>query len=303
MSTPDANNQTDPGLPPVDPPSGRFILQLFLIPALIVSVLVFIVWLGSSLVAERRSADYFLQNLDSDNPDVRWRAANDLAQVLQRPESKDLQTDVVFALDLSERLHTEWSNLVKQEQAILKNEELTSEDEKKKEIRKLSKKRDYIQFLIASVSSFLTPVGAPVLCEIAVAPPKGYFKGEVLRRRSAVWSLANMGAKVKEFSKLDSESKKTILESLEEEAKGTDQRSKWAKSALDFLKDGKALPVTAALDQCTLKKNSFAEDIYLRSLVALALNFWQGPEVSATLERLANDDGWGQLIKVNANEE
>src|SRR5947209_7767626 len=94
----------DPGLPPVAPPSGRFIAQLFLVPGLITLVLVLIWLAGHYLVAEKRSPKYFIDNLDSSNEDIRWRAASDLAQVLKRPESIDLASDAGFALDLAERL-------------------------------------------------------------------------------------------------------------------------------------------------------------------------------------------------------
>src|SRR5262249_13140499 len=102
MST--ETNHTSPrppeGLPPVAPPTGRFIAQLFLIPLLIVTVIVLIVGAGFLMVAERRDPGYFLRNLDSNNEDIRWRAANDLAQVLKRDDGKDMTVDPVFALEL-----------------------------------------------------------------------------------------------------------------------------------------------------------------------------------------------------------
>src|ERR1700682_3039466 len=80
-------------LPPVTPPSGRFIMQLFLVPGLIVAVVAAIVLGFGYLVSGARTTDHFLRDLDSSNADIRWRTALDLAQVLKRPESLALASD------------------------------------------------------------------------------------------------------------------------------------------------------------------------------------------------------------------
>src|ERR1700730_18432426 len=96
---------TTPGLPPVVPPSGRFIVQLFVVPGLIVLVVVMVL-MGLFYLTARQSPEYFLRQLDSDNADIRWRGASDLAQILKRPESGSLRwkADAHFALELAERL-------------------------------------------------------------------------------------------------------------------------------------------------------------------------------------------------------
>src|ERR1700678_4003519 len=91
------------GLPPVKPPSGRFIVQLFLIPGLIVLCLVLVFLFGGMAWVGSTSPQSILQKLDNSNPDVRWRGASDLAQVLQRPESIELASNVDFALDIAVR--------------------------------------------------------------------------------------------------------------------------------------------------------------------------------------------------------
>src|SRR4051794_40116275 len=80
----------EPGLPPVEPPSGRFIVQLFVVPGLIVLVVVMVL-MGLFYLTSRQSPEYFLRQLDSDNADIRWRGAADLAQILKRPESGSLR--------------------------------------------------------------------------------------------------------------------------------------------------------------------------------------------------------------------
>src|SRR5947209_3050497 len=91
-----------PGLPPVVAPSGRFIVQLFLVPGLIVAGAVVILLGFSWLSGSNRSPIAFLRDLDSSNIDIRKRTASDLAQVLKRDDG--LATDVDFGLQLTDRL-------------------------------------------------------------------------------------------------------------------------------------------------------------------------------------------------------
>ena len=91
-STP-APEQPGKGLPPVAPPSGRFIAQLFLVPGLIVLVSVLLLMMFHGLFGGSQTAEQYLRQLDSDNPDIRWRAASDLSQAIERSESLDLWAD------------------------------------------------------------------------------------------------------------------------------------------------------------------------------------------------------------------
>src|SRR5207248_10997179 len=108
------------GLPPVQPPSGRFIAQLFVIPGLIILVVVLLIVGSNMLVKRDREPDHFLVQLDSDNADIRWRGASDLAQILKRPEPATLRwkADAKFALDLAERLDLAFQRLLDREKAI-----------------------------------------------------------------------------------------------------------------------------------------------------------------------------------------
>src|SRR5215204_5999697 len=102
-------------LPPVQPPSGRFIVQLFLVPGMIVLVAVLLLLAFRYAIGSGYTPASFLRQLDSDNADIRWRGASDLAQVLKRPESMNLRTDAAFALDLAERLNAAFEDLVQKE--------------------------------------------------------------------------------------------------------------------------------------------------------------------------------------------
>src|SRR5262249_48094490 len=95
-------NSQPPGLPPVAPPTGKFLIQLFLVPGLIVALVVGLLLIVYWLINGPRSPDSYLTKLDDANPDIRWRAAADLAQIL--PRDSGLASDANFALQLADRL-------------------------------------------------------------------------------------------------------------------------------------------------------------------------------------------------------
>src|SRR2546429_2234802 len=90
------NHQPGRGLPPVTPPSGRFIAQLFLVPGLIVLVAVLIVLAANYLLIGGFTPPYFLRRLHSGHTHNRWRGAHHLAQHLKRSDSKLPKNDGGF---------------------------------------------------------------------------------------------------------------------------------------------------------------------------------------------------------------
>lgn len=92
-------------LPPVEPPTAGFIIQLFVIPALVVAVVV-VVWLlfGRLAGGERDAMDY-VRLIRSENPNRRWRAAYELASLIQN-EPK-LASDPTLLGELTALLDTE----------------------------------------------------------------------------------------------------------------------------------------------------------------------------------------------------
>ena len=75
-------------LPPVEPPSARFIIQLFVIPAAIVLVLVVAYVLLIQLPFGRlanggRDVMDYVRSIKSDNEHRRWRSAQELANLIQ----------------------------------------------------------------------------------------------------------------------------------------------------------------------------------------------------------------------------
>lgn len=73
----------DDVLPPVQPPSAGFIVQLFVVPAVIVMVIIGVYLLFGQLASGDADWRQLVTNVRSENAHVRWRSALDLAQVLQ----------------------------------------------------------------------------------------------------------------------------------------------------------------------------------------------------------------------------
>ena len=74
----------DDSLPPVEPPSAGFLVQLFLVPAIIVAIIV-CVWLAFHWLAHLgNDPQAYVRTLRRDN-EGRWQAALNLANDLRGP--------------------------------------------------------------------------------------------------------------------------------------------------------------------------------------------------------------------------
>ena len=69
-------------LPPVEPPSAGFIIQLFVVPALIVLVIV-AVWLTFTWLVRRTTPEAIVQGLEHGPSVARWQRASELADMLR----------------------------------------------------------------------------------------------------------------------------------------------------------------------------------------------------------------------------
>ena len=88
-------------LPPVEPPSAGFILQLFVVPAVIVSIIV-LVWLLFTWLAQMGSDHKkYIAGLKRNN-EARWQSAAALADMLNSPGHAALKRDVEVAQELSD---------------------------------------------------------------------------------------------------------------------------------------------------------------------------------------------------------
>jgi len=90
----------DDSLPPVEPPSAAFLVQLFLVPAIIVGIIV-AVWLAFHWLAQLgNDPEGYVRTLRRAN-EGRWQAALNLANDLRGPGGGALKGDAKLAADLA----------------------------------------------------------------------------------------------------------------------------------------------------------------------------------------------------------
>jgi hypothetical protein len=94
-------------LPPVQAPSGAFVLQLFIVPAVIVGVIALLYalffWWGQ---VRSDDAEKYVQALERDNQ-ARWQAAVNLADALRDPRNVELKKNAAIAIKLAAVLERE----------------------------------------------------------------------------------------------------------------------------------------------------------------------------------------------------
>jgi HEAT repeats len=90
-------------LPPVETPSAAFIVQLFVIPAVVVIVFVVVYLLFGRIAGGERTASEYVQKIKSDNGD--WRSAFELASLIQNDSR--LAADPKLLGELTELLRSE----------------------------------------------------------------------------------------------------------------------------------------------------------------------------------------------------
>lgn len=99
----------DDALPPVEPPSAGFILQLFIVPGVIVIVIVMIWVMFNWLAQKGNDRDSFVRALSRNN-EARWQAAFNLANALRAEagsKNPKLTTDAELARQLAAILDRE----------------------------------------------------------------------------------------------------------------------------------------------------------------------------------------------------
>jgi hypothetical protein len=288
-----------PGLPPVVPPSGRFIAQLFLVPGLIVAGAVIVLLGFTWLAGGNRGPTAFLRDLQSGNPDIRWRTASDLAQVLKRDEK--LAADPDFGLELADLLKRALAELERAEATPAAGTQ--SPEEIARERKETLARRGYVQYLCASLGNLITPVGAPVLADLARKSPSRDPKTDALLRRQAVWALATLGDNLPRFGKLTPEQQAGVIEKLTEAAGGSKgDTAGWARRSLAYFNKSGSLGAIDGLTACAA-----ADDPFLRKQTAHALSFWFGTDeenqrAETALLALAHDDGHGKAIEITKDD-
>lgn len=225
-------------LPPVEPPSGRLIAQLFLIPGLVVAVLVGLVWLFFGWLAPGNyEPQDFLKGLRSSHDPVRWRTAQDLAQIL--PRKQELRLNVDFALQLTALLEEE----LDRDRASAASRDARDQSTASEEAPHLA------EFLPAAVGHFHVPIAVPVLCRIirdhvrhiAWLPGSGDGSGggvvnvSGLRVRNSLVALATLGNRLEELEQLPADVQQDLLAALHRSADRGDAMARYARLAWEYL--------------------------------------------------------------------
>lgn len=107
VSRPARSSSGDDMLPPVEPPSARFIIQLFVVPAIIV-MLVVAVWIGVTWLVRRTTMqpEDLIAGLETASV-ARWQRASELADLLRNERFKEFRHDEKAANQLATILDRE----------------------------------------------------------------------------------------------------------------------------------------------------------------------------------------------------
>jgi HEAT repeat protein len=160
----------DDALPPIEPPSAGFLVQLFLIPGLIVAIIV-VVWLLFHWLAQMgNDPREYIKKLRGNN-EVRWQAAVNLAGALHGPAGEEIKHDAEMAGDLGQILNDEI--------------EAGNMDERPINLR---------VYLCRALGEFQVEAALPALLKAATTQRAD---AEVDVRRAAVHGLASLAANMK----------------------------------------------------------------------------------------------------------
>jgi hypothetical protein len=96
----------DDNLPPVEPPSAAFLIQLFVVPALIVLVIVGL-WLSFNWLVRRTSPETMIQGLEQGPSVARWQRASELADMLRNKRFPEFKRNAEAAGKLARILDRE----------------------------------------------------------------------------------------------------------------------------------------------------------------------------------------------------
>jgi len=295
-------------LPPVEPPSARLIAQLFLIPGLVVAVLVGVVWLFFGWLAPGSYEPHdFLKGLRSQHDPVRWRTAQDLAQIL--PRKQELRLNVDFALQLTALLEEE----LERERASAAR---ASENGGRSAAPAPGDAPHLAEFLPAAVGHFHVPVAVPVLCRIIrdhvrsieYLPGSGDLSSgravnvSGLRVRNSLVALATLGSRLEELEQLSGEVQEDVLATLQNLAERGDPEGRYARLAWEYLSrrlHGNTFHGSEVITELreTLSLVVSCEDEMSRKYACLALANWPEPELEPLLLDLLRGDPAPTLLE------
>lgn len=243
----------DESLPPVEPPSAGFILQLFVVPAVMVIIIV-LVWLMFNWLAHMGSdpQDY-VAALRRGNV-ARWQAAVNLANAMR--SNAKLKQDTALADQLAK---------------LLESELQTAGEPSTNDIQTRA-------YLCKALGEFETPVGLPVLLKAAGA------KSDVQVRRAAIESIALLAANVGRREPLtDSQLVPVLLAAASDEESGIREVAAYT---LGVLGGPEAIPRLHAL------VNDAAPNVRFNAATGLA-RWGDPAAIGVLVEMLNPDDAAG----------
>jgi HEAT repeat protein len=177
-----ADTQRTPGsisahdaLPPIEPPSAGFLVQLFVIPGVIVAIIVVVWLLFHWLASMGNDPREYIKKLRG-NSEVRWQAAVNLAGALQGEAGDEIKHDSAVATDLGQILKDEIAQGSTEERPI-----------------------NLRVYLCRALGEFKTPAALPALLD-AVKTQRDDEEIDV--RRAAVHGIASLAANFKQ-AKID----------------------------------------------------------------------------------------------------
>jgi len=180
QSTPDANlpksgnsRTADDSLPPVEPPSAAFLVQLFVVPAVIVLMIVGIWFAVTWMARGGEDPKQYIDDLQRSGP-ARFQTANNLAAALADKRHEGFKRDAASAQKLADILSAEIEGGSMQEQDVTLR-----------------------QFLCKALGEFYVPTGVPALLKAATTQRE---TAEVHVRRAAIESLAVLAGHLQEQS-------------------------------------------------------------------------------------------------------
>lgn len=210
-------------LPNVTPPSASFILQLFLIPMIIVSIIVALWMMFSWLAHMGTDPEDLVTDVEKLN-DGSWQRALTLADLLRNPQYDHLKDDEKLATRLAEAL---------ERQIAAGDPEKVSDRNNRINLR---------LYLSRVLGEFRTPVVLPALVQAATVErdaqverttdPRQWFPKEIDVRRAAVESLAVLAGDESlgpEALRTDPAVMQAVLAASREQAAGPDPNEDRAK--------------------------------------------------------------------------
>ena len=169
--TPGHIRSADDSLPPVEPPSAAFLVQLFVIPAIIVGLIVLVWFAVTWLATGGDDPKQYIDALQRSGP-ARFQTANNLAAALADKRHEEFKRDTEAAQKLADVLAQEIASGSLQEQDVTLR-----------------------QFLCKALGEFHVSTGVPALLTAATTQRA---PAEVHVRRAAIESLAVLAGHLQE---------------------------------------------------------------------------------------------------------